>query len=138
MKCSCDDLEIITYVDDNTGERLISHGVCRKCLRNVCPPPITLAEYYRALSYVSTHPPEMLYMYHTQILWEMIRREFTPDYKWFFPEYRRKAMPSTPGGPLSLPKSCPPVHIYPEHDEAYLNECLNNLLAKGIDLRNMP
>ena len=26
------------------------------------------------------------------------------------------------------------VLIYPEHDEAYLRECLGNLLAKGIDL----
>lgn len=28
------------------------------------------------------------------------------------------------------------VYIYPEHDDAYLEECLQNLEAKGINLRD--
>ena len=48
--CDCNDIELITYVDEETREILISHGVCRACLRNIPMPQISVREYRAALS----------------------------------------------------------------------------------------
>ncbi len=60
---------------------------------------------HATVNYVFTHSPDKLYLYHALIMEEMEKRGYKPD-----------------------------SPIYPEHDDAYLDECLENLKSKGIML----
>lgn len=85
---------------------------------------------HQTVDYVFTRDPYQLFAYHKLVMDEMQRRGYQPNEKWTHKNYRGQ--------------SCPPyknlkevtVHspIYAEHDAAYLDECLANLAAKGIDL----
>ena len=64
---------------------------------------------HATVNYVFTHSPHKLYLYHALIMDEMEKRGYKPDPLWKDP-------------------------LYPEHDDAYLDECLENLKSKGIML----
>lgn len=89
---------------------------------------------HATVNYVFDHNPMMLVMYHFKIIKEMFRRGMTGvDKLW--------------GNPLYRGKSCEPwswdddliqldlLTQYPEHNDQYLRECINNLKNKGIELR---
>lgn len=86
---------------------------------------------HATVDYVFTHDPEYLYAYHCQVMDEMERRGYRPDQIWRHSSYR--------GVTLGYDKEfCGDEYayardiIYPEHDDAYLQECLDNLAGKGI------
>ena len=85
---------------------------------------------HATVDYVFTHPYYKLFQFHLLVLEEMLRRGYSPDPLWFDPLYRGKHLE-----PLTqitvLPITTP---LYPEHDEAYLEECLLNLAQKEIIL----
>ncbi|MEO3947051.1 TIGR02328 family protein [Gorillibacterium sp. CAU 1737] len=89
---------------------------------------------HRTVNYVFEYPWTFLYFYHVLIMDEMERRGFQVDPLWRTPIYRGKTWPAWPKdqAPRELMTEFP--LIYPEHDEAYLQECLDNLKGKGIDL----
>lgn len=85
---------------------------------------------HATVNYVFTHSPDKLYLYHVLIMEEMEKRGYKPDPLWKDPLYRGKAVAPYPAHDTEAADS----PIYPEHDDAYLDECLENLKSKGIVL----
>ena len=94
---------------------------------------------HSVVNYVFTHPTAYLVAYHTLVMDEMKRRGYHPDEQWYFADWR--------GSTLGMESAWADVDIaedqlyntekfgqmiYPEHDDAYLQECLDNLAGKGI------
>lgn len=86
---------------------------------------------HATVNYVFQHPYEYLVQYHTLIMDEMERRGYHVDPAWRDPAFRGKRAPRADVDPARYAASSP---IYPEHDERYLAECLENLRAKGISI----
>lgn len=101
---------------------------------------------HSVVNYVFEHPYKDLYAYHCIVMNEMEKRRFTPGKEWFDPTYRgrilKKEYPLFFFG-VDMEKGVFPEKmyhliiesddpIYPEHDGAYLKECLENLKRKGI------
>ncbi len=85
---------------------------------------------HATVNYVFQYSPYKLYQYHQLVLDEMLNRGYQPDEKWMDPCYRGKNC-----APYEDLQAVDPSHpLYPEHDRDYLEECLENLKAKGIDL----
>ena len=98
---------------------------------------------HATVNYVFDHPSEWLYAYHILVMQEMIRRGYNVGSEWVSIRYRGKS--AEPYSRDSLPKMNSEVNlkldlhrigqpIYPEHNEEYLKECLDNLVSKGIVL----
>ena len=92
---------------------------------------------HSVVDYVFTHPTEWLVAYHYLIMEEMRHRGYFPDKTWYIAGYRGKT--------LGLDETWANQErvedlfhysdiIYPEHNDVYLIECLENLKGKGIDL----
>lgn len=82
---------------------------------------------HATVDYVFTHPYSWLFGYHMEVMREMRRRGYKADPLWWGRSYRGKTMGCdmsafVDGG----------AQRYPEHDAAYLVECINNLASKGI------
>lgn len=91
---------------------------------------------HATVDYVFRHEPARLYAYHLLVMDEMTRRNFTVASPWFNRLYRGKVLP-----PFTLREAGAYLPggadvIYPEHDDGYLAECLDNLSAKGAELVN--
>lgn len=83
---------------------------------------------HATVDYVFRHPPHLLYRYHLLVMAEMRARGYRPAEVWNDPAYRGQKLP--PHDKLApAADACP---LYPEHDAAYLRECLDNLATKGI------
>ncbi|MFT8915986.1 TIGR02328 family protein [Lentilactobacillus hilgardii] len=83
---------------------------------------------HATVDYVFDHSPYKLYQFHVIVINEMKRRGYHPNEKWLNPNYR--GIHCEPYQKLS---PCPLTNpIYPEHDQAYLNDCLSNLKTKVI------
>jgi uncharacterized protein (TIGR02328 family) len=105
---------------------------------------------HRTVDYVFRHPWLHLYRYHLLVMNEMERRGYRVDPLWKSPLYRGKRWPpreEREADPATLEALVTGVEslssdglaasaapIYLEHDEAYLQKCLDNLAAKGIVL----
>ena len=81
---------------------------------------------HATVQYVFEHSPYKLYQYHWLVMEEMENRGYHVDQKWKDPYYRGKSCP--PYNQLETSKFTQP--IYPEHDENYKQECLENLAQK--------
>ena len=94
---------------------------------------------HSVVTYVFEHPKEWLWAYHIRVMEEMKRRGYHPDPKWEAINYQGEAMQLRDDeidfASLDA-KLAAGGYIYPEHDDAYLEECLKNLEGKGINLRN--
>lgn len=89
---------------------------------------------HSTVDYVFTYNVKRLVDYHYLVLKEMERRGYEPDRLWYCPEYRgKKAMP-WPSDWLCDQESTADSHIYLEHDDAYRDECVDNLTKKGVKL----
>ena len=89
---------------------------------------------HSTVDYVFTHSVMRLVDYHKLVLREMEHRGYKPAHLWYSHEYRGKntmpwlcALPSEDYLSADAP-------IYPEHNDAYREECLANLRQKGIEL----
>jgi len=85
---------------------------------------------HATVNYVFNYSPYKLFQYHMKVMMEMQRRGYNNDPLWENPAYRGKQCP--PYDEVLPEESSSP--IYPEHDEAYMKECLENLAGKGIHL----
>ena len=92
---------------------------------------------HSVVDYVFTHSPEKLVAYHMLVMFEMKKRGYKPDPIWEDCNYRGKI--------LEEDNWCDPANVkvlfkysyenlYPEHNDSYLKECLDNLAEKGIIL----
>ena len=82
---------------------------------------------HSVVDYVWEHPRSWLVRYHLQVIAEMENRGYNVTDTWRLPQYRGKRC------------ECEKIDMreardYPEHDDGYLFECLENLEAKGHDL----
>ena len=93
---------------------------------------------HSVVNYVFTHSPEYLVAYHFLIMNEMKARGYHPDEIWYNGNWRGSALGEEIGW-CDFDKCATILGqedlIYPEHDEAYLQECIDNLNAKGIEIR---
>ena len=98
---------------------------------------------HSVVDYVFTHPIEWLWAYHMRVMKEMLNRGYNPDKVWFSVTYRGKdlgEMTQEEQEAIDVEginaKLAGTAYIYPEHDDTYLEECLQNLEAKGCtDIR---
>lgn len=90
---------------------------------------------HSVVNYVFTHLPNKLVAYHYRVMDEMERRGYHPDSIWRDPEWR--------GNKLGKCEDWASVEefaglVYAEHDDEYLQECLDNLKSKGIEIEITP
>lgn len=85
---------------------------------------------HATVNYVFDHDPYLLFLYHELIMQEMTARGYKVTAAWLDPHYRGQVEPAYEQVQVQAASN----PIYPEHDQAYLEECLDNLAAKGIDL----
>ena len=76
------------------------------------------------------YSPYHLFCYHTLIMNEMNNRGYKGATEWRDKNYRGKIAESYCN--LEEVKTNNPIYI--EHNEAYLQECIENLRVKGIEL----
>ncbi len=86
------------------------------------------AKKHSTVQYVFDYSPYMLYQYHLVVMEEMIKRGYSPNKLWENFLYRGKNCLPYEKLPC-LEKNEP---IYPEHNDKYLEECLENLKEKNI------
>ena len=84
---------------------------------------------HSVVNYVFTHSPDKLVAYHQRVMDEMERRGYHPDSIWRIPTYRGKDLGYQENWAKTINYD---GIIYDEHNEIYLQECLNNLSSKGI------
>jgi uncharacterized protein (TIGR02328 family) len=86
---------------------------------------------------VFNYSPAYLVAFHSIVINEMIDRGYTVDPLWFNPCYRGKNC--EPFSYISyIIAGCVSEldPIYPEHNDSYLIECIENLKAKGVILND--
>lgn len=93
---------------------------------------------HSVVDYVFTHKPEKLVAYHMMVMFEMKKRGYKPDPIWENCNYRGKVLGEEdfwcdPASVNVLFKYSY-ENLYPEHNDSYLKECLDNLAEKGIIL----
>ncbi|WP_367301182.1 TIGR02328 family protein [Leuconostoc carnosum] len=83
---------------------------------------------HATVNYVFDHSPFKLYQYHKLVMTEMLSCDYQPNPLWLEPLYRGKHTL-----PYTTLESIVPAHpLYPEHNETYLVDCLENLRQKNI------
>ncbi|AHF06848.1 TIGR02328 family protein [Desulfitobacterium metallireducens] len=96
---------------------------------------------HATVDYVFKHSYLKLYHYHMEVIKEMEKRGYQVEPLWLQPKYRGKNCSHLETDILSKERigkvekesnAC----VYPEHDPEYLQECLENLACKGINLSN--
>ena len=91
---------------------------------------------HATVDYVFTHSPEKLVAYHLLIMEEMENRGYKPNLIWKNPNWRGDKIGEDNwiiGTNYSNLVNINKI-IYPEHNNEYLKECIDNLKSKGIDL----
>lgn len=97
---------------------------------------------HATVDYVFTHEPNFLIMYHFLIMNEMRHRGYKPDPIWYNSRWRGKELGEADWDwaadseiiIYSWKEILLEGIIYPEHNEEYLEECLDNLKSKGIEI----
>ena len=91
---------------------------------------------HATVNYVFEHPKTWLYVYHMKVMEEMFKRGYHADPTWFLPYHQGKNLPSMEPIPNGNEKWLNKFFeiVYPEHNEEYLHECLENLLGKGVQI----
>lgn len=101
---------------------------------------------HSVVDYVFTHKPVDLIAYHYLIMNEMEQRGYHPDPIWRQTNWRGSVL----GATEEVEWKCGPAlvdylmtieatstAIYPEHNNEYLKECIDNLKSKDIDTTEM-
>ncbi|QDI90152.1 hypothetical protein EPH95_02330 [Salicibibacter halophilus] len=89
---------------------------------------------HSTVNYVFQYSPYRLYRYHKKVMQEMKKRNYNVDPLWMDPLYRGKHCEAHDEKSLYQNMEISNDLDYPEHDDAYLKECLENLAAKGITI----
>lgn len=95
---------------------------------------------HSVVNYVFEHDHELLVAYHCLVMDEMVARGYKPDTTWYNPNWRGSTLGEEPGWAnwssveSLLSKAGAKMTIYPEHNNEYLQECIDNLKSKGIEI----
>lgn len=84
---------------------------------------------HSVVNYVFEHSYAWLYWYHLGVIDEMTRRGYKVEPKWRDCHYRGKSIGYEYSPFIDARGS---LQHYPEHNAAYLAECIENLAGKGI------
>lgn len=91
---------------------------------------------HSVVNYVFEHEPERLVAYHYLVMDEMKARGYNPDETWYNENWRGSAIGEQEDwcewNTCAWFLSEKP--IYPEHNNEYLQECIDNLKGKGIEI----
>lgn len=99
---------------------------------------------HATVDYVFKYDPCFLIAYHYCIMEEMERRGYHPDRVWDNVDWRGNQIGEACNWAdvkgveelwMDVNQMC--KIIYPEHNDAYLRECIDNLKSKGIDTTEM-
>lgn len=86
---------------------------------------------HETVNYVFNYSPYFLYKYHLLVMNEMEKRGYKVSKEWKDKDYRGK----TTIRYNDLKEEVTGDPIYKEHDKKYMDECIQNLLNKGIHLK---
>lgn len=84
---------------------------------------------HSVVDYVFKHPYNMLFNYHQKIMAEMASRGYKVTDIWYNSSYRGKQLGFDYTNFTHIDTHTPD---YPEHNNDYMKECVNNLKNKGI------
>ena len=99
---------------------------------------------HSVVNYVFTHEPANLIAYHYLIMNEMEKRGYHPDPIWRQTSWRGNTLDfdSSPEWNCGIEVQdilmfvgATDVKIYSEHNDDYLQECIENLRSKGIEIK---
>ncbi|MDD4722918.1 MAG: TIGR02328 family protein [Acidaminococcaceae bacterium] len=82
---------------------------------------------HATVNYVFQYSPLMLYQFHLLVMQEMEQRGYHADKIWLDSNYRGKSL-----GYVDYNTDGKVLEKYPEHDQKYLTECIDNLKGKGV------
>ena len=90
---------------------------------------------HSTVDYVFRHNYLKLSHYHKLVIEEMLKRKYKPNLNWKSDFYRGQKLSYV--NYYNLPNSTFYIFVggsinYPEHNDAYLDECIENLKNKGI------
>ena len=85
---------------------------------------------HSVVDYVFTHNSTYLACYHSLVMDEMFRRGYIPDTTWYIPNYRGKNVGIDKSWDSSYNFSKYDGMLYSEHNDDYLNECIDLLKKK--------
>lgn len=93
---------------------------------------------HSVVNYVFNYSPNCLVLYHYYVMDEMESRGYHPDPVWRNPNWRGKELQEdnwidNSQEDFERAAEIYPL-VYPEHDDEYLQECINNLKSKGINI----
>ena len=91
---------------------------------------------HSVVDYVFTHDPAYLVAYHRHVMDEMVNRGYHPDIIWRNSDYRGKTLGMQDGWvDLNLVDKLYDTNdiVFPEHNDAYLEECISLLESKGYE-----
>ena len=96
---------------------------------------------HSVVNYVFKYDPARLVAYHYLVMNEMQARGYNPNKIWYDIDYRGTSLGEETGwcnsttmlGFLDAAENHNYM-IYPEHNDEYLQECIDNLKAKGIEI----
>lgn len=98
---------------------------------------------HATVDYVFTHDPSFLVAYHYCVMAEMKTRGYHPDPVWKNANWRGKELGMDMSEEWAAQDCVDELFswvlllkeiVYPEHNEEYLEECLDNLKSKGIEI----
>lgn len=90
---------------------------------------------HSTVDYVWKYSYNVLFNYHWMVMWEMKNRGYQVDPAWLIPDFRGRRLDCLSGKDYET-MCIRKIHVdmYPEHNDEYLQECLDNLKNKGIIL----
>ena len=96
---------------------------------------------HSVVNYVFTHSPNSLIAYHHLVMEEMEKRGYHPDVTWYQVDWRGTRLGKEKGwgdeytvNEIKCFCRDGSAMIYPEHNDEYLKECIDNLKGKGIEI----
>ena len=85
---------------------------------------------HKTVDYVFSYSPYELFLYHSLVMDEMEKRGYQVSIEWRDKNYRGKIAEKY----RNLEEKMIDSPIYKEHNQQYLQECIENLRKKGIEL----
>ena len=85
---------------------------------------------HKTVDYVFSYSPYELFLYHSLVMDEMEKRGYQVSIEWRDKNYRGKIAEKY----RNLEEKMIDSPIYKEHNQEYLQECIENLQEKGIEL----
>lgn len=90
---------------------------------------------HSTVNYIWKYDFERLVAYHIKVMEEMIDRDFNVTDKWFEYDYRGKNCGRKKDISKERVEEFLDKKVFPEHNDKYLKECIDNLYEKGCVCR---